>query len=36
MNLEDLKKEFDEALDKMSDEDIIEAFVSMGCEVKIG
>ncbi len=33
MNLETLKHQFDQALAKMSDEDIVKAFETMGCEV---
>lgn len=35
MNLEDFKKDFDEKLAAMSDEQIIQEFKDMGCDVKI-
>lgn len=33
--LEQFKKEFDEALAAMSDQDIIDGFAEMGCEIEI-
>ena len=33
--LEDLKQEFDEALTKISYEELVEAFEKMGCKVEI-
>ena len=36
MNLEDFKKEFDEKLAAMSDEEIIAEFDKLGCHVTIG
>lgn len=35
MNLDDLKNKFDDALAKMSDEEIIAAFAEMGCAVEV-
>jgi hypothetical protein len=35
MNLQDLKNQFDQALAKMSDQDIVSAFAEMGCAVEI-
>jgi len=35
MNLQDLKDEFDRALAKLSDQEIVDAFAEMGCVVEI-
>lgn len=35
MNIEDLKKEFDQALAQMSDQDIVAAFAAIDCDVEI-
>jgi predicted type IV restriction endonuclease len=35
MNLDDLKREFDLALAKLTDQDIVDAFAEMGCPVEI-
>jgi crotonobetainyl-CoA:carnitine CoA-transferase CaiB-like acyl-CoA transferase len=35
MNLDDLKREFDQALAKLTDQDIVNAFAEMGCTVEI-
>lgn len=35
MNLEKFKKEFDEMMDNMSDEELVQEFTNMGCNVEI-